>query len=139
MSDDQKENNQANYENHIHERELDRQELAEMLRIRKFNEGDESQNRTFNHIFERPLTPKDLEMLIEVAKIKKELNEAQTKRTLAGVIVMHSIASWVLVISIVLSTNSISNPVIIRNISLIIGPQVTLLKGVINHYFKNKR
>lgn len=109
-----------------------------MLRIRKFNEGDESQNRTFNHISERPLTPKDLEMLIEVAKIKKELNEAQTKRTLAGVIVMHSIASWVLVISIVLSTNSISNPVIIRNISLIIGPQVTLLKGVISYYFKNK-
>ena len=96
MSDDQKENNQANYENHIHERVLDRQELAEMLRIRKFNEGDESQNRTFNHIFERPLTPKDLEILIEVAKIKKELNEAQTKRTLAGVIVMNSIASWVL-------------------------------------------
>ena len=110
-----------------------------MLRIRKFNEGDESQNRTFNHISERPLTPKDLEMLIEVAKIKKELNEAQTKRTLAGVIVMNSIASWVLVISIVVSTNSISNPVIIRNISLIIGPQVTLLKGVISHYFKNKR
>ncbi|MCL2933993.1 MAG: hypothetical protein MGG11_17620 [Trichodesmium sp. MAG_R03] len=139
MSDDQKENNQANYENHIHERVLDRQELAEMLRIRKFNEGDESKNRTFNHIFERPLTPKDLEILIEVAKIKKELNEAQTKRTLAGVIVMNSIASWVLVISIVVSTNSISNPTTLKNISLIIGPQVTLLKGVINHYFKNKR
>ena len=54
MSDDQKQNNQANYENHIHERELDPKELAEMLRIRKFNEGDEYQNRTVNHISERP-------------------------------------------------------------------------------------
>ena len=142
MSDDQKQNNQANYENHIHERELDPKELAEMLRIRKFNEGDEYQNRTVNHISERPLTPKNLEMLIElemlreVAKIKKELNEDKTKRAFADVLLTNFIASiWF--ISIV-SINPISNSVIIRTIPLIIAPQVTLLKGVISHYFKNK-
>ena len=142
MSDDQKQNDQANYENHIHERELDPKELAEMLRIRKFNEGDEYQNRTVNHISERPLTPKNLEMLIElemlreVAKIKKELNEDKTKRAFADVLLTNFIASiWF--ISIV-SINPISNSVIIRTIPLIIAPQVTLLKGVISHYFKNK-
>ncbi|MCL2937985.1 MAG: hypothetical protein MGU50_16175 [Trichodesmium sp. MAG_R02] len=142
MSDDQKQNDQANYENHIHERELDPKELAEMLRIRKFNEGDEYQNRTVNHISERPLTPKNLEMLIElemlreVAKIKKELNEDKTKRAFADVLLTNFIASiWF--ISIV-STNPISNSLIIRTIPLIIAPQVTLLKGVISHYFKNK-
>ena len=142
MSDDQKQNDQANYENHIHERELDPKELAEMLRIRKFNEGDEYQNRTVNHISEKPLTPKNLEMLIElemlreVAKIKKELNEDKTKRAFADVLLTNFIASiWF--ISIV-SINPISNSVIIRTIPLIIAPQVTLLKGVISHYFKNK-
>lgn len=142
MSDDQKQNDQANYENHIHERELDPKELAEMLRIRKFNEGDEYQNRTVNHISERPLTPKNLEMLIElemlreVAKIKKELNEDKTKRAFADVLLTNFIASiWF--ISIV-SINPISNSVIIRTIPLMIAPQVTLLKGVISHYFKNK-
>ena len=107
MSDDQKQDNQANYENHIHERELDPKELAEMLRIRKFNEGDEYQNRTVNHISERPLTPKNLEMLIElemlreVAKIKKELNEDQTKRAFADVLLTNFIASiWFISIAV---------------------------------------
>ena len=102
----------------------------------------EYQNRTVNHISERPLTPKNLEMLIElemlreVAKIKKELNEDKTKRAFADVLLTNFIASiWF--ISIV-STNPISNSLIIRTIPLIIAPQVTLLKGVISHYFKNK-